>query len=108
VCVNRSQRELNYRHPDGSFSAFGTSDASGSTWLTAFVVKVFAQASEFVFVDPSLQAASVGWLQSQQGRDGAFASVGEVIHTEMQGGTASGVSLTAFVLTALLQARVQV
>jgi CD109 antigen len=100
------QRELNYRHPDGSFSAFGTSDASGSTWLTAYVIKVFAQAGEFIFIDPLLQAKSVAWLQSKQGRDGAFISVGDVIHTEMQGGTAAGVSLTAFVLTALLQAGV--
>jgi hypothetical protein len=37
------QRELTYRHADGSFSAFGPSDGSGSTWLTAFVLKVFAQ-----------------------------------------------------------------
>jgi hypothetical protein len=27
------QQELTYRHPDGSFSAFGTNDPSGSTWL---------------------------------------------------------------------------
>lgn len=27
------QQELTYRHADGSFSAFGKSDPSGSTWL---------------------------------------------------------------------------
>jgi CD109 antigen len=27
------QQELTYRHQDGSFSAFGNSDPSGSTWL---------------------------------------------------------------------------
>ena len=37
------QRELNYKHDDGSFSAFGPRDGAGSTWLTAFVLKVFAQ-----------------------------------------------------------------
>ena len=37
------QRELNYRHEDGSFSAFGSSDGAGSTWLTSFVLKVFSQ-----------------------------------------------------------------
>ena len=26
------QRELTYRHDDGSYSAFGKSDASGNTW----------------------------------------------------------------------------
>lgn len=28
------QRELTYRHNDGSFSAFGMSDSNGSTWYT--------------------------------------------------------------------------
>ncbi|CAL4149314.1 unnamed protein product, partial [Meganyctiphanes norvegica] len=41
---NGYQQELRYRHKDGSFSAFGESDSSGSTWLTAFVLKSFAQA----------------------------------------------------------------
>ncbi|CAE8645547.1 unnamed protein product, partial [Polarella glacialis] len=36
-------RQLTYRHGDGSFSAFGSSDSSGSTWLTAFVLRVFAE-----------------------------------------------------------------
>jgi len=27
------QQELTYRHSDGSFSAFGSNDPSGSTWL---------------------------------------------------------------------------
>ena len=35
------QRELNYQHKDYSFSAFGSKDQEGSTWLTAFVVKCF-------------------------------------------------------------------
>lgn len=26
------QRELTYKHNDGSFSAFGMSDSNGSTW----------------------------------------------------------------------------
>jgi len=26
------QRELNYKHDDGSYSAFGKSDESGNTW----------------------------------------------------------------------------
>ena len=39
------QRELTYRRTDGSFSAFGQRDKSGSLWLTAFVLKTFAQAN---------------------------------------------------------------
>merc|ERR1719462_853897 len=40
-------RQQKYRHSTGSYSIWGGDDVKkGSTWLTAFVVKVFAQASE--------------------------------------------------------------
>lgn len=50
------------------------------------------------------------WLLSHQARNGSFASVGRVIHADMMGGVgddpASGeAALTAFVATALLEAR---
>lgn len=42
VCVVGYQRELTYKHDDGSYSAFGKSDESGNTWsvnlLTARVM----------------------------------------------------------------------
>lgn len=44
------QRELLYRRDNGSFSAFGNADESGSTWLTAFVLKSFAQARTYIQV----------------------------------------------------------
>jgi CD109 antigen len=34
------QQELTYRHPDGSFSAFGSSDPSGSTWLVRLLLNI--------------------------------------------------------------------
>jgi len=105
-------RELQYRHPDGSFSAFGEQDDSGSTWLTAFVLKVFAQAhgSGLVEVDADIASDAATWLLAHQAKNGSFASVGRVIHGDMMGGVgedpASGeVGLTAFVATALLEAR---
>uniref|UniRef100_A0A1B6EFY6 TEP1-F n=1 Tax=Clastoptera arizonana TaxID=38151 RepID=A0A1B6EFY6_9HEMI len=45
------QQELTYRHNDGSFSAFGSTDRSGSTWLTAFVAKSFRQAMSHINVE---------------------------------------------------------
>jgi len=107
------QRELNYRHTDGSYSAFGEGTAEGSTWLTAFVTKVFAQSAPYMqgAVSSEVLADGIRWLEGMQvqtSRDasevGSFRSSGNVIHTEMQGGTSSGVSLTAFVLVALLHA----
>ena len=51
-CFAGYQRELNYRRNDGSFSAFGMSDASGSTWfvkqwllsatLSLFIIRIFS------------------------------------------------------------------
>ena len=34
------QRELTYQHDDGSFSAFGNSDPSGSMWLVLLMLDV--------------------------------------------------------------------
>lgn len=60
------QGELCYLHPDGSFSAFGQSDGSGSTWLTAFVVRIFVQASEFITIDNGIIIKALEWLKSLQ------------------------------------------
>jgi CD109 antigen len=99
------QRELTYRHADGSFSAFGESDGEGSTWLTAFVLKVFsAAAGAGVAVDASVLSAAAAFLTSHQAASGAFQSVGNVIHTDMVSGATGEVSLTAYVLAALLAA----
>jgi CD109 antigen len=101
------QRELTYRHEDGSFSAFGESDDSGSTWLTAFVLKSFAQASAFSFVDSEVLVKATEFLLNSQLPDGSFRSIGKVIHEDMMGGVSGAdgkASLTSFCLVALLEA----
>ncbi|CAH1797987.1 unnamed protein product [Owenia fusiformis] len=101
------QRELTYRHDDGTYSAFGKRDDSGSTWLTAFVVKSFARAQKYITVDKKDLDKSVKWFVSQQNRDGCFPSVGKVLHKDMKGGLSdggSGSTLTAYVTVALLEA----
>ncbi|KAM4625907.1 CD109 antigen-like [Polymixia lowei] len=98
------QKELSYQRDDGSFSAFGASDTSGSIWLTAFVLRCFLQARPFMRVDQSVLSRAVGWLVGHQGSRGEFTEVGRVIHTELRGGMDNGpVALTAFVLMALLE-----
>ena len=100
-------RELRYRHGDGSFSAFGERDDSGSSWLTAFVLKVFAEASEFAFIDPAVLTAAAGFLADTQKSGGAFPKVGTVCHDEMMGGAAGADgerAMTAFVGIALTEA----
>ncbi|XP_067949557.1 CD109 antigen-like [Watersipora subatra] len=96
------QRELTYQREDGSFSAFGQSDRSGSMWLTAFVVKSFQQAKSFIFVDEEIISKAVGWIIRRQNSDGSFPEPGRILHKGMTGGGASSdVTLTAFVLIAI-------
>ncbi|KAG3279981.1 C3 and PZP like, alpha-2-macroglobulin domain containing 8, partial [Ictidomys tridecemlineatus] len=97
------QRQLTYRHQDGSYSAFGERDTSGSMWLTAFVLKSFAQARSFIFIDPQELAAAKGWIIQQQGADGAFPVVGRILNKDIQGGIHGTVPLTAYVVAALLE-----
>ncbi|XP_069129864.1 CD109 antigen-like isoform X2 [Argopecten irradians] len=99
------QREMTYQHSDGSFSAFGESDKSGTTWLTAFVVKSFAEASDMITIDNDAVVKAVSWLVDQQNPNGTFKEPGKVLHSAMQGGSASGESsLTAFVVIAMIEA----
>ena len=71
------QRELTYRHEDGSYSAFGERDDSGSMWLTNFVLKSFAQAQGFISIDNEDLSKTVTWVTSQQLENGCFPKVGK-------------------------------
>ncbi|XP_071127944.1 CD109 antigen-like isoform X2 [Mytilus edulis] len=95
------QRELTFQHKDGSFSAFGDRDKSGSMWLSAFVIKTFHQAKKHIFIDDKTLVRTIEWMLTKQKSDGSFPEPGRVIHKDMQGGSASGPGLTAFVLIAL-------
>ncbi|XP_016379353.1 alpha-2-macroglobulin-like protein 1 [Sinocyclocheilus rhinocerous] len=101
------QRELTYKHYDGSYSAFGSSDPSGNTWLTAFVMKSFGGARQYIFIDQDNIDQAKEWLERQQLDNGCFASVGRLIHTEMMGGVSNEVTLSAYITAALLELGVQ-
>ncbi len=98
------QRELTYRRDDGSFSAFGDSDDSGSLWLTAFVLKTFAQAEGIIYIDDAVLADATQWLLKHQRDDGSFEPVGFLHHQELLGGLSGNDALTAYVAIALLEA----
>ncbi|XP_014669262.1 PREDICTED: alpha-2-macroglobulin-like isoform X2 [Priapulus caudatus] len=101
------QRELTYRHDDGAYSAFGNRDKEGSMWLTAFVVRSFAEARPFIFIDDAQIAASVEWIARRQGEDGCFPVVGTLHHKGMKGGVGDArtkATLTAYVATSLIAA----
>ncbi|CAN0019716.1 unnamed protein product [Bubo scandiacus] len=100
-------QQLAYRKPDGSFSTF--KDSASSTWLTAYVTKVFSMAIKLINIEPEVICGAVKWLiLEKQKPDGIFQEDAPVIHKPMLGGYEGAepeVSLTAFVLVALQEAR---
>ncbi|KFQ01922.1 Complement C3, partial [Haliaeetus albicilla] len=100
-------QQLAFRKPDNSYAAF--KDRPSSTWLTAYVAKVFAMAIKLVDIDPEVICGAVKWLiLEKQKPDGIFQEDAPVIHKEMVGGYQGAepeVSLTAFALIALQESR---
>ena len=105
IGYNRQQK---YNHPNGAYSIWGgKGDKDGSTWLTAFVVKSFSEASKYIDIDINLMQRSVNWLMEGQMENGCFQKRGYVHSSYLQGG-GSDSSLTPFVVTALLEAKTRV
>ncbi|XP_054849093.1 CD109 antigen [Eublepharis macularius] len=101
------QRELLFQRDDGSFSAFGNDDHAGSTWLSAFVLRSFFQAQPYIDIDPYILERTAAWIVNHQAQNGEFLEPGRVLHSELQGGTNSPVSLTAYIMAALLEYQTQ-
>ncbi|NXO19391.1 A2ML1 protein, partial [Oriolus oriolus] len=97
------QRELLYKHDDGSYSAFGKGDLEGNTWLTAFVLKSFGQARAFVAIEERHITDALRWLRQHQRTSGCFRSVGKLFNNALQGGVSDELSLSAYVTAAMLE-----
>uniref|UniRef100_A0A803VV77 Anaphylatoxin-like domain-containing protein n=1 Tax=Ficedula albicollis TaxID=59894 RepID=A0A803VV77_FICAL len=99
-------QQLAFRKPDSSYAAF--INRPSSTWLTAYVVKVFAMAKQLAGIEHGEICGPIKWLiLNKQKPDGLFQEDAPVIHKEMGGyhGAEPEVSLTAFVLIALKEAQ---
>ncbi|KAJ7427634.1 CD109 antigen [Willisornis vidua] len=96
------QRELLFQRDDGSFSAFGNEDPSGSTWLSAFVLRCFLQARPFIDIDQDVLMDTAKWIVRHQKLNGEFHEPGKVLHSDLQGGTNNPVTLTAYIMASLL------
>ncbi|XP_006901820.1 PREDICTED: alpha-2-macroglobulin-like [Elephantulus edwardii] len=99
------QRQLNYKHNDGSYSAFGDygGGTQGNTWLTAFVLKSFAQAQSFIFVETSHITQAFTWLSQRQKENGCFQRSGSLLNNAIKGGVNDEVTLSAYITIALLE-----
>lgn len=65
-------------HKDGSFSAFGTHDPSGSMFLTTFVLRTLAQAKAYIYVDENVLNKALKWIIDHQLENGCFAAMHHV------------------------------
>uniref|UniRef100_A0A672K2X4 Complement C3-like n=1 Tax=Sinocyclocheilus grahami TaxID=75366 RepID=A0A672K2X4_SINGR len=101
------QWQLVYRKSDGSYSIF--TQTPSSTWLTAYVAKVFTMASDFIYTEDHVICSALEWLVlHKQIQDGSFKEDSAVIHREMMGdiqGKNADVSLTAFILITMQEGR---
>ncbi|XP_077381637.1 complement C3-like [Festucalex cinctus] len=102
------QNQLPYRRKDGSFAVW-TNRGSSSSWLTAYVAKVFAMAQPLVAVQRDVICDAVKFLiLNAQQPDGMFREVGNLIHGEMNGdvkGADTDASMTAFNLITMQESR---
>ncbi|XP_053572078.1 A.superbus venom factor 1-like [Bombina bombina] len=101
-------RQMVYRKTDNSYAAFQSTPSS--TWLTAYVAKVFAMAQPLMDIDSAVLCGAIKWLiLEKQKPDGLFAEEAPVIHQEMMGGIRNSkepdAALTAFVLIAMLESQ---
>uniref|UniRef100_A0A452R535 Alpha-2-macroglobulin n=1 Tax=Ursus americanus TaxID=9643 RepID=A0A452R535_URSAM len=99
------QRQLKYKHHDGSYSTFGENygKSEGNTWLTAFVLKSFAQARAYIFIDEAHITQALTWLSQKQKDSGCFRSSGSLLNNAIKGGVEDEVTLSAYITIALLE-----
>uniref|UniRef100_H2MVB4 Anaphylatoxin-like domain-containing protein n=1 Tax=Oryzias latipes TaxID=8090 RepID=H2MVB4_ORYLA len=101
------KNELAYLKNDGSFAIWP--GRSSSTWLTAYVVKVFSMANNLVAMRTNHICDAVKFLiHRTQQHDGSFTEIGKVYYGLMTGnvqGYDSDASMTAFCLIAMQESR---
>ncbi|NXF11304.1 A2ML1 protein, partial [Smithornis capensis] len=96
------QRQLLYKHTDGSYSAFGEGSEPGNTWLTALVLKTFSQAQDFIHIDEQNIKDAASALIKSQTPSGCFKSVGKLFNNGLMGAVEEGLGLTSVIITALI------
>ncbi|XP_029948737.1 venom factor-like [Salarias fasciatus] len=102
------EKQLAYRMPDGAYPPYR--GQGGSTWITAYVVKVFSMAHSIIGVSKKELCDPLVYLIQKKYRSvqGRFIEDNPVYSTTMTGGLQGDdpeTTLTAFVLIALAEAK---
>ncbi|XP_065358197.1 thioester-containing protein 1 allele S3-like [Calliphora vicina] len=94
------QQQLAFRHGNGGYSVFGMgTDEEPSTWLTAYVVRYFIKASQFLDIEPKIIETAFKYLAGQQKANGEFLYTGYLLNPNHK----NEFGLTAFILLAFLE-----
>ncbi|XP_075896440.1 complement C3-like [Nelusetta ayraudi] len=94
------QTELKYRKSDGSFAMYP--ESTPNTWLTAYVTKVFAMASNYISIPSEVLCGAIRFLiLSAQQPNGRFIEVGYAMSGTVTGYPDADVAMTAFCLIAI-------
>ncbi|ROL46563.1 Complement C3 [Anabarilius grahami] len=100
-------QQLSFRKSDGSYAS--EVNRPSSTWLTAYVAKVFTMANNFVAIEHNVICSAIKWLVlNKKPQDGSFKEDSAVTHGEMVGdvrGKDTDASMTAFVVIAMQEGR---
>ncbi|KAM3912628.1 alpha-2-macroglobulin-like [Leptodactylus fuscus] len=95
------QHQLTYRTENGSYVIFpGLSD---NIWLTAYVVRGFLGAQDFIYIDEKLIEQSINWLHSKQLPDGSFKEEGHYFNNYLEDDDDENIFRTAYVIVGLLE-----
>lgn len=95
------QKHLTLRMSSGAYRFF--TNNQGSTWLTAFSVKIFRQAQTFMTIDQSLIDTALTFIMSKQDADGGFREDQTSRHYRYQGGLLDKVTITSYIAILLTQ-----
>ncbi|XP_063152240.1 pregnancy zone protein-like [Candoia aspera] len=98
------QRQLNYKHADGSYSTFGQhNNEPGNNWLTAFVLKSLSAAKSYIPVDEKHLSDARIFLSLKQKENGCFQSTGALLNNALKGGVDNEATLSAYIAIALME-----
>ncbi|KNC22899.1 hypothetical protein FF38_00367 [Lucilia cuprina] len=94
------QQQLSFRHENGGYSVFGMeTDEEPNTWLTAYVVRYFIKASQFISIETKVIDSALEYLSGQQKSNGEFPYTGYLLNPKHK----NAYGLTAFILLAFLE-----
>ncbi|XP_032903640.1 complement C4-like [Amblyraja radiata] len=93
------RRLVQFKRPDGSYGYY--KDTPGSTWLTAFIAKIFSTVRNHIQIEHEYVRQAVLYVMQWQREPGYFVDDQRMWSNDMKGGVSGvekQVSLTAFVI----------